>query len=158
MRSPFYFLETWEQAYSSEVFHVAITNNTPRNIVIVFKETTMEDEREYKYNTVIDIQDIKYKFFTKGLMDLRTKRGLQIAPQIMLYGKVGRKALIAPGQTVDGFLAYPTPSTQAEKIWLNVVLEKEPETMTASYEKVRFRFDYVQDRLLRKRQPATKRT
>ncbi len=156
-RSPFYYLEVWEQAYKSEVFHVTITNNTPRNIVLSLKESTMEDEREYVYNTITAIEDVKYRFVSKRLMDLRTKKGLQLFPQIMLNNKLYAGNTIPPGQTIAGFLLYTTPSTIAEKVWLNVVLEKEPESRTAAYEKVNFRFAYIQDRLLLKRQPTIKR-
>ncbi|MFC1718626.1 hypothetical protein ACFL6S_33550 [Candidatus Poribacteria bacterium] len=157
-RSPFYYLEIWEQAYKSEAFHVTITNNTPRNVVFSFKDSIMEDEREYEYNTITDIQDLRYRFVTKRLMDLRTKKALELAPQIMLVGKLHEGNTIPPGQTVDGFLLYTTPSTIAEKVWLNVVVEKEPESRTAAYEKVRFRFPYTQDRVLLKRQPPMKRS
>ncbi len=157
-RSPFYYQETWEQAYRSEVFHVTITNNTPRNVVFSFKESSMEDEREYEYNTITEMQDLRYRFVTKRLMDLRTKGGLALAPQIMLVGKLQEGNTIPPGQTIDGFLLYNTPSTIAEKVWLNVVLEKEPESRTAAYEKVKFRFDYIQDPILLKRQPTIKRS
>ena len=122
------------------------------------KEITLQDERDYVYRVVTDMNDFKYKFATKQMMDLRTKRGLQIAPQIILSEKLGERAEIQAGETVDGFIPFTTPSTQAEKMWLNIVVEKEPETATASYEKVTFRFDYIQDLVLLKRQPATKRT
>jgi hypothetical protein len=158
MRSPFYYLETWDQGFTSEVFHLTITNNTSQKVIVLFKEITLEDERDYVYRVVTDMNDFKYKFATKQMMDLRTKRGLQIAPQIILSEKLGQRAEILPGETVDGFIPFTTPSTQAEKMSFNVVLEKEPESATATYEKVIFRFDYKQDLILLKRQPATKRT
>lgn len=156
MRSPFYYLETWEQTFQSEVFHVSITNNTPRNVVVVFDESVMVDEREYVYRPVLDLQDYKYRFSTKKLLDLKTKRGLQIAPQIILSHKMGGKP-VPPGQTREGFMPYNTPSTQAATLSLTMVLEKEPEVATAAYEKVKFQFDFIQDLVLLKRQPAARR-
>ena len=91
-------------------------------------------------------------------MDLRTKEGLRKAPQIMLSGILGPKKQIPAGRTVSGFLLFNTPATKASKIWLDVVLEREPELETAAYEKVKFHFEYIQDPILLKRQPATKRT
>lgn len=158
-RSIFYYSESWPQAYRTEVFHVTVTNNTPRNVVFSFKESTMEDEREYVYvyQSKTALEDIKYKFVTKKLMDLKTKNSLAHAREILLSEILGKGAIIPPGKTIGGFIYFSTPSTIATKVWLNVVLEKEPEVSTAAYEKVAFRFDYIQDIALLKRQPPVKR-
>ncbi len=157
MRSPFYYLETWEQSFQNEAFHVTIKNDTPRNVIVVFKDCTLEDEREYTYRPITSMEDFRYKFVMKKLMDLRTKRGMEIAPQIILSEVLGESDTVPPGQTVSGFIPFNTPSTQAAKVWLTLVLEKEPEAATASYQKVTFRFDYIQDLVLFVRQPAIKR-
>ncbi len=147
-RSPFYFLEAWEQSYQSEVFHVTLTNNTPRGAAVVFKESIMEDEREYVYVTTTRLQDFKDRFLRKQVMDLRTKKGLKVAPQIILSSILGPKHIVPAGKTIGGFIPYPTPSRQAEKIWLTIVMEKEPATPTAAYEKVTFRYNFIQDLIL----------
>jgi len=151
MRSPFFYLETWAQSFQTDVFHVTITNNSPREVLVVFKETTIEDEREYLYKpTQMDF--FTYKFRTKKMMDLKTKRGLEEARYIVLSEVIGPKRAIAPGQTVSGFIPFTVPSTQAHKVWLTLTLEKEPDLATKSYERIQFRFDYVQDLVLRARQ------
>jgi hypothetical protein len=155
-RSPFYYLETWPESFQSEVFHVTIKNDTPKNVVVNFKETTLEDEREYRYRPS-KIEDFKYKFVTKKYMDLKTKRGMELAPQIMLSGVLGTKRAVASGKTRSGFLPFTVPSARATKVWLTLVLEKEPENPTGAYERTEFRFDYVQDVVLRSTQPAVPR-
>lgn len=155
-RSPFFYLDNWEQTFQSEVFYVTIKNDTPKNVVVNFKETILEDEREYKY-LPSTIDDLKYKFVTKRYMDLKTKKGFELAPQIMLGEILGKERLVPSGQSVEGFIPFTTPSTQVEKVWLTVVLEREPEVVTGSYERVEFRFDYIQDTVLRKTQPPVKR-
>ena len=157
MRSPFYYQETWEQSYQAEVFHVTITNNTPVGAAVIFKDSIMEDEREYIYTPTVRLADLKDRFARKQLMDLRTKRGLEKAREILLSEVLGPKHTVPAGKTVAGFLPYPTPSRQAEKIWLTIVLEKEPSTATAAYEKERFRFNFIQDLVLHKRQPGVRR-
>jgi len=154
-RSPFYYLDTWPQSLQSEVFHVKITNNTPRGVVMNFKETKLYDERQYEY-VPTTLEEIHYKFVSKNLQDLKTKHGLEAAPQILLQTILGPKSLIPAGKTMEGFVPFFTPSTMAEKVWLIIVLEKEPETATAAYQKVSFRFDYIQNLTLRKTQPVTK--
>ena len=156
MRSPFYYLETWQQGFQSEVFHVTIKNDTPKNVVVSFKETTLEDEREYKYKP-LGIDELKYKFVTRKYMDLKTKKGLELASQIMLSGVLGSKRTVSAGETRFGFLPFNVPSSRATKVWLTLVLEKEPENPTAAYERVEFRFDYVQDPVLRRTQPSIPR-
>jgi len=158
MRSPFYYLETWAQSFQTEAFHVTITNNTPRNVVVAFEDITMTDDRDYEYNTITDLKDIRYKFVSRKLMDMRTKNGLQKATEIMLSSKLGKKNQILPGKSMGGFVIFNTPSKQSVKIQLKIVVEKEPEVRTAAYEKVVYMFDYIQDLILLKRQPATKRT
>ena len=157
MRSPFYYQETWEQSYQAEVFHVTITNNTPVGVAVIFGESVMEDEREYIYTPTTRLSDFKDRFSRKQLMDLRTKRGLEKAREILLSEVLGPKNTVPAGKTVAGFLPYPTPSRQAEKLWFTIVLEKEPSTATAAYEKERFRFDFIQDLVLHKRQPGVRR-
>ena len=157
MRSPFYYLETWEQPYQAEVFYVTITNNTPTKAIVIFKDSIMEDEREYEYTPTTRFSDFRDRFLRKQLMDLRTKRGLEKAREILLSELIRPKSIIPAGKTVAGFIPYPTPSRKAEKIWLNIVLEKEPEAPTAAYEKVRFRFDFIQDLVLHARQPTVRR-
>jgi len=155
-RSPFFYLETWSQSMQSEVFHFMIKNDTPRGVLVNFKETKLYDERQYEY-IPITLEDLRYKFVSKSYMDLRTKNGLDAAREIMLQEVLGPARLIPAGKMVEGFLPFFTPSTQAEKVWVIITLEKEPETATAAYQKVTFRFDYKQDLALRKIQPPTKR-
>ncbi len=155
-RSPFFYLETWPQSMQSEVFYITITNNTPRSIILDFKETTLNDERQYQYMpTTYD--EIRYKFVSKSYMDLKTKQGLEAAREILLSERIGKDGVIATGKTVEGFLPFFTPSSQAEKVWVIATIEKEPEVATLAYEKVEIRFDYVQDLGLRATQPPTKR-
>jgi len=156
MRSPFFYLETWDPSKQSEVFHVTIKNETPKWVVLDEDNTKLYDDRKYQYN-ITPLETLRYKFVAKQYMDLKTKNGLEIAPQILLLEKLGPKKLISANTTVDGFLPYYTPSTIAEKVWLIVTLEKEPVSQTAVAEKVNFRFDYSQDLTLRKTQPPTKR-
>jgi len=155
-RSPFFYLETWPQSMQSEVFHVKIKNDTPRGVLVDFKETKLYDERKYEY-FVVTLDDLRYKFVTKSYMDLKTKNGLDIAKQILLMEVLGPSRLIPAGQSAEGFLPFFTPSSQAEKVWLIVVLEKEPEVATAAYQRVDFRYDFKQDLVLRKTQQPTKR-
>jgi hypothetical protein len=156
MRSPFYYLETWEQSFKSEVFHVKIENNGPRNITVNLEETIMQDEREYKYN-VQTIDEFKFKFVTKKMMDLKTKRGLEEAGWIMLNEIVRSKKTIPPGDSIEGFISFPETSSIVTKPWIKLVVEREPEVVTASYEKIEFRFDFVQDPIVRSKQPPIKR-
>jgi len=156
MRSPFFYLETWPQAYQSEVFHVKIKNDTSKRVVVDLKETKCYDERQYEYAPTTYDQ-IKYKFASKSYMDLKTKNGLETAKQILLSELLGPSRLIPAGKEVEGFLPFFTPSTQAEKVWVIVRLEKEPEIATGIYQKVEFRFDFTQDLALRRIQPPTKR-
>ncbi|MGQ9609315.1 MAG: hypothetical protein ACUVWN_08435 [bacterium] len=155
-RSPFFYLETWPQSLQSEVFHVTIQNETPKSLTLNVKETTFNDDRKYIYQA-ITLDDIRYKFLQKSYMDLKTKNGLELATQILLLEKLGPNAIIPAGKTIDGFLAFFPPSSQAEKVWLIVTLEREPETPTAIPKKEVFRFDFAQDLVLRKTQPPTKR-
>jgi len=155
-RSPFFYLDTWNQAAQSEVFYVTIKNDTNRGVVVNFKETTLNDERQYQY-TPTSYDDIRYKFVAKSYMDLKTKQGLETAKTILLSETLGPSRLIRAGKTAEGFVPFFTPSAQAEKVWLIITLEKEPEVKTGLYEKVLFRFDYKQDLMLRKSQPPTKR-
>ena len=157
MRSPFYYLDTWEQSNQNEAFHVTIKNDNKTKVVILFKECIMEDAREYVYRPVPRIDDYEYKFRMKNMMDLRTKRGLEAARQILLSEILKPRNEVLGGQTRSGFIAYTTPSTKAEQVWLTVVMEKEPEAATASYERLSFKFDFVQDLVLFKRQPAVRR-
>lgn len=155
-RSPFFYLETWPQSLQSEVFHVKIKNETPRGLTLIVKETTFNDDRKYIY-TPVSLEDIRYKFVQKSYMDLKTKNGLDLATQILLLEKLGPSATIPAGAEIDGFLPFFTPSSQAEKVWLIITLEREPETPTAIPKKEVFRFDFTQDPILRKIQPPTKR-
>jgi len=156
MRSPFYYLETWAQGFHSEVFHATVKNDGTRSVILKVGETILEDDRQYKY-TPSKVQDFEYKFVTKKYMDLKTKRGLELAPQIMLGGAAGADTVVPVGETRSGFLSFTTPSSQASKVWLTLVLEKEPETATAAYERVEFRFDFMQDPVLRASQTPVKR-
>lgn len=156
MRSPFYFLESWDQALRTEAFHVTIKNDTPRSLIVNLKETICEDDREYTYKS-LGVKDFRYKFTIRKMLDLKTKKGLELAYRIMLSGVIGQKREVPAGESRAGFLAYPAPSTGATKVWVTVVLEKEPELATSNYERVEFRFDYIQDPVLRAREPATKR-
>ena len=156
MRSPFYFLESWDQALRTEAFYLTIKNDTPRKVIVTFKESICEDDREYKYKP-LEINDFKYKFTIRKMLDLKTKRGLELARRILLNEVLGPKREVPAGKSRSGFLAYPAPSTGAEKVWVTVVLEKEPELATGAYERAEFRFDYIQDRVLRAREPATQR-
>lgn len=155
-RSPFFYLDTWSQSFQNEAFHVKIKNDTPRGVLVDFKTTKLYDERNYEYAPVT-YDEIQYKFKSKSYLDLRTKNGLEVARQIMLSEVLGPKRLVPVAKTEEGFLPFFTPSAQAEKVWLIIRLEKEPETATASYQKVEFRFDYKQDLALRQVQPSTKR-
>ncbi len=155
-RSPFFYLDTWPQSHQSEVFHITIKNETPRSITLNIKETTFNDDRKYIY-TPVSLDDIRYKFVQKSYMDLKTKNGLELATQILLLEKLGPSATIPAGKTIDGFLSFFPPSSQAEKVWLIITLEREPETPTAIPKKEVFRFDFTQDPILRKIQPPTKR-
>ncbi len=155
-RSPFFYLETWPQSMQSEVFHVTIKNETPRGLTLNVKETTFNDDRKYVYTPVV-LDDIRYRFLQKNYMDLKTKNGLELARQILLLEKLGPDAKIPAGKTIDGFLSYFPPSSGAEKVWLIVTLERDPETPTAIPKKEVFRFDFTQDPVLRKTQPPTKR-
>jgi len=156
MRSPFFFVESWEQTYQSEVFHIKITNNTPRRINVLFKRTILEDEREYVYQPMM-LDFIKYKFQTKKMMDLKTKNGMAKAREMMLTEILGKSGEIKAGQTVEGFLPFTIPGIQVVKVWLTLAMEKEPEIATKSYEQVSFRFDYIQDLVLRARISTTRR-
>ncbi len=156
MRSPFFYLETWPQSFQSDVFEVTIKNDTPKKLILNLKETRLEDEREYKYSP-LGIEELKYKFVTKKYMDLRTKKGLELARSIILNEALGPQKVIPAGKTVSGFMVFTVPSSQAVKVWLVITLEKEPESATAAYERVQFRFDYVQDVVLRRNQPPVKR-
>jgi len=156
MRSPFYYLETWEQAFQSEAFYVTIKNDTPRPVVVNFTDTALEDDRKYVYKP-LGVTDFVYKFQTKKRMDLKTKRGLDEASRILLNEAIGPKKEVAAGQVVSGYLAFMVPSSQATKVWLTLVLEKAPEVATAAYERVSLRFDFVQDLVRRKTQPAVPR-
>ncbi len=156
MRSPFYYLETWEQSFQSEVFQITIKNDTPRNVVVNLDQTVIEDEREYVYR-IQEMDDFKYKFFTKKMMDLKTKRGFQMARQILLKSVLGTKREVPPGKTVVGFISFPGTSSIVTKLWVKLILEREPEVIIGSYERVEFRFDFDQDPVLRKKQPPVKR-
>jgi hypothetical protein len=156
MRSPFYYLETWPLGFHTEVFHVTIKNDSPTDVVISLDETTLEDDREYRY-TPSKIEDFEYKFATKKYMDLKTKKGLELAPQIMLSSAIGRDRTVSPGETRSGFLPFTAPSSQASKVWLTLVMERAPETATGAYERVEFRFNFIQDPVLRASQPPIKR-
>jgi hypothetical protein len=156
MRSPFYYLETWEQTFRTEVFHVTVQNDTPRGVVFDFNEATLSDEREYVYKPVED-DFYKYKFFTKKMMDLKTKNGMELLPHLMLENALAQGNTVPAGERRAGFIAFTAPSSQAEKVWVTLVLEKEPEVSTAAYEPVEFEFDYIQDLVLRARQPPVKR-
>lgn len=156
MRSPFYYLETWPLGFHSEVFHVTVKNDAPTDVVVKLDEATLEDDREYRY-TPSTIEDFKYRFATKKYMDLKTKRGLELAPQIMLSGAISADSTVPPGETRAGFLPFTAPSSQASKVWLTLVMERAPETPTGSYERMEFRFNYVQDPVLRASQPPIKR-
>jgi hypothetical protein len=155
-RSPFFYLDTWSQSAQSEVFYVTIKNDTPRGVVVNFKETTLNDERQYQY-TPTTYDEIRAKFVSKSYMDLRTKQGLETARTVLLSEVLGPSRLITVGKTAEGFVPFFTPSAQAEKVWLIITLEKEPETKTGLYEKVIYRFDFKQDLMLRKSQPPAKR-
>lgn len=155
-RSPFFYLETWSQSMQSEVFHVRIKNDTPRGVIVDFKETKFYDDRKYEY-FVVGLEELQFKFVSRHYMDLKTKNGLELAKQILLSEVLGPSGLIPAGQSAEGFLPFYTPSSQAEKVWLILVLEKEPEVATAAYQRVEFRFDFRQDITLRKTQPPTKR-
>jgi len=156
MRSPFYYLETWEEGFRSDVYHVTIKNDTPRKLIVLFDETMVKDERDYIYKPQT-FDELKYRYVTKKHMDLKTKRGLVIARQIILSEVLGPKAEIPAGETVEGFLPFNVPSSQATKVNLTIAMEKEPETATGSYEPIEFQFAYIQDLILRAKQPATKR-
>jgi len=156
MRSPFFFVESWEQSYQSEVFHITIKNETPRKVNLLFKGTILEDDLEYVYQPVM-LDFIKYKFQTQKMMDLKTKNGLAKAGEMLLTEKLGKSGNIPPGVTVEGFLPFMIPSTRAEKVWLTLAMEKEPEIATRSYEQITFRFDYLQDLVLRSRISTTRR-
>lgn len=155
-RSIFFFIESWEQSYQTEVFYITIKNDNPRKINILFKDTILEDEREYVYKPVM-LDFIKYKFQTKKMMDIKTKNGLDRAGELLLTERLGTSGEIGGGQTVEGFLPFTIPSTQAEKVWLTIAMEKEPEVVTRAYEQVSFRFDYIQDLVLRARITTTRR-
>jgi hypothetical protein len=155
-RSPFFYLESWAQSMQSEVFHVMIKNDTAKGVVVNFKDTKLYDERKYEYITIM-LEELRYKFISKSYMDLKTKNGLDLAKQMLLSEVLGPSRLIPAGKTVEGFVPFFTPSSQAEKVWLILVTEKEPETATANYKRVDFRFDYKQDLALRRIQPPTKR-
>jgi hypothetical protein len=155
-RSPFFYLETWPQSMQSEVFHITIKNDTPKGVLVNFKETKLYDERNYEY-LVLSLDELRYKFVSKSYMDLKTKNGLEQAKEILLTEVLGPNRLIPAGKTVEGFAPFFTPSSQAEKVWLIFVVEKEPESATANYQRVDFRFDYKQDLTLRRIQPPTKR-
>jgi hypothetical protein len=157
MRSPFFYLEIWPQGFQSEVFQVTIRNNTSRKVVVNLKETVIEDEREYVYKPQ-GLEDFKYKFVTKKMMDMKTKNGMAIARQVMLDEILGPKREVPSGKEVTGFLSFPATSSIVTKLWLKLVLEREPEAAIGAYERVEFRFDYTQDPALRKRQPEIKRT
>ena len=156
MRSPFFFVESWEQSYQSEVFHITIKNDTTKKVNVLFKETILEDEREYIYHPML-LDFIKYKFQVQKMMDLKTKNGLDRVYELMLTEMLGKSGAIKPGQTVAGFLPFTIPSTRAETVWLTLAMEKEPEIVTRSYEQISFRFDYVQDLVLRSRLKTTRR-
>ena len=156
MRSPFYYLETWEQTFQTEVFHVTIKNDTPRSVLVNLNEATLSDEREYVYKPV-ERDFYRYKFFTKKMMDLKTKNGMEMLPHIMLENALSGGNTVPAGETRSGFIAFTAPSSQAEKVWIKLVLEKEPEVSTAAYEPVEYEFDYIQDLVLRAKQPAIKR-
>ncbi|MEK7395609.1 MAG: hypothetical protein AAB116_01615 [Candidatus Poribacteria bacterium] len=155
-RSPFFFLETWPQSMQSDVFHIMIKNDTAKGVLVNFKETKLYDERNYEY-IVITHEELRYKFVSKSYMDLKTKNGLDQARQTLLTEVLGPNRLIPAGKMVEGYTPFFTPSSQAEKVWLIFVTEKEPESATANYQRVDFRFDYKQDLVLRKTQPPTKR-
>lgn len=156
MRSPFYYLETWEQTFQTEVFHVTIKNDTPRSVLFDFGEATLSDDREYVFKPV-ERDFYRYKFFTKKMMDLKTKNGMEILPHIMLENALDGGNRVPAGETRSGFIAFTAPSSQAEKLWVTLVLEKEPEVSAAAYEPVEYKFDYTQDLVLRTKQPAIKR-
>ena len=155
-RSPFFYLETWSQSFQNEAFHVKIKNDTPKGVLVDFKMTKLYDERNYEY-VPVTYDEIYYKFVSKSYMDLRTKNGLEKAKQIILSEVLGPKKLIPAGKTGEGFFPFFTPSSQAEKVWLIVRLEKEPESATGEYKKVEYRYDFTQDLALRRVQPSTKR-
>jgi hypothetical protein len=156
MRSPFYYLETWEQTFQTEVFHVTIKNDTPRSVLFNIKEATLSDEREYVFKPV-ERDFYRYKFFTKKMMDLKTKNGMEILPHLMLENALDKGNTVPAGETRSGFIAFTAPSSKATKVWVQMVLEKEPEVSTAAYEPVEYKFDYIQDLVLRARQPPVKR-
>ena len=131
-------------------------NNNPRKINVLFKETILEDEREYIYQPMM-FDFLKYKFQTKKMMDLKTKNGMARAREMMLTEILGKSGEIKGGQTIEGFLPFTIPSTQAVKVWLTLAMEKEPEIATKSYEQVSFRFDYIQDLVLRSRLSTIRR-
>ena len=155
-RSPFYYLETWEQAYQHEVFHVTIKNDTNRNVLIEAKDTKMEDERKYVYRPMGTF-DFRNKFVTKKMMDIKTNKGLEISSQIVLTEVYANRRPIGPGKTGEGFLVFNLPSSQATKVWVTLVLEREPEIATAAYQRIEFKFDYIQDLVKRNHQPPVKR-
>jgi len=156
MRSPFYYTEGWKQAFQAEAFYVTIKNDTPKNVIVNLNETTMQDDRDYVFRPKT-LDELRYTFVTKKLMDLRTKQGLEMAQQSLLNEMLGQKGQVEPGQTVSGFLSFSTPTMIVTKLWVNLVLEKEPEVATMAYKRVEFRFDYTQDPVLRAKQPTIKR-
>jgi len=156
MRSPFYYLETWEQSFQSEVFQVTIKNDTTRRVIVNLDQTLINDDRKYIYR-IQGIDEFKYKFVTKKMMDLKTKRGIQIAKQTLLNEVLGEKREVLPGTSVQGFLSFPGTSSIVTKLWVTLVLEMEPELATASYERVEYRFDFNQDPVARKRQLPMRR-
>jgi len=155
-RSPFFYLGTWSQSFQSEAFWVTIKNDTPRGVVVNFKETKLYDERKYEY-VPTELDELEYRFRTKGYFDLKAKNGLELARQILLMAVLGPKRLVPAGKTVGGFIAFYTPSKQAATVWLIITLEKEPELATAAYEKLSYRYDFVQNLALRTTQEATVR-
>jgi hypothetical protein len=91
------------------------------------------------------------------MMDLKTKNGMEMLPQIMLENALAQGNTVPAGQTRAGFVAFTAPSSKAQKLWIRLVLEKEPEVSTAAYEPVEYKFDYIQDLVLRAKQPPIKR-
>jgi hypothetical protein len=76
---------------------------------------------------------------------------------MMLNSVIGEKKMVPPGMTLKGYIPFPGTSSIVTKLWVKLILEKEPETATGSYEKVEFRFDFQQDPVLRKRQLPVRR-
>jgi len=91
------------------------------------------------------------------MRDMKTRRGLEKLQEIEIQWVLGESKSIPPKSTREGFLAFTVPNSKATKLNLSLVLEKEPEKGTSSYERVKFEYKYIQDLVLRARQPAVRR-